>query len=357
MLRWLLLSVVSSLVCSATVPLGDSARGAKLFQEQKCVVCHSVNGQGGKSGPDLGKTVGKGYTPATLASRMWSHAPQMWEAIERASMKPLKLSTQQAADLYAYFYSAGFFEQKSDAARGKKLFAERGCAGCHQGAGGGAPDVSQWPAVTDPIELARQMWNHSPQMKGAIAAKKTALPKLTAAEMGDITAYLQSLPTASKAAPKYVPASAATGEELFKVKGCAGCHAGAKQLGKSGPKSNAELAAALWNHPGKAPKGSELRPEEMTRLVGYVWTLQFANEGGNAAAGEKAFASKGCQGCHAGGAPKLAHGEGDNSFGMVAVLWSHGPEMLRQMRGKGMKWPAFGGSDIADLVAYLKTRK
>ncbi|MEJ5369022.1 MAG: c-type cytochrome [Bryobacteraceae bacterium] len=357
MYRWLLFLVPGSLVCSAAVPLGDSARGAKLFQEQKCVVCHSVNGQGGKSGPDLGKTVGRGYTPATMAALMWNHAPKMWEAMERASLKPVKLSTQQAADLYAYFYSAGFFEQKSDAARGKKLFAEKGCAGCHQGAGGGAPDVSRWPAVTDPIELARQMWNHSPQMKSAIQAKNAALPKLTAAEMGDITAYLQSLPTASKEAPKYAPASAATGEELFKVKGCAGCHAGAKQIGKAGPKSNAELAAALWNHPGKAPKNSELRPEEMTRLVGYLWTLQFANEGGNAGAGQSLFAAKRCSSCHSGGAPKLAHGEGDNSFGMVAVLWSHGPEMLSQMRSKGMQWPAFGGMDIADLVAYLKTKK
>lgn len=357
MLRLIFVSVAAASLCSATVPLGDSARGAELFKTQKCAVCHSVNGQGGKSGPDLGQSVGRGYTPATMAALMWSHAPQMWEAMERASMKPPKLTTQQAADLYAYFYSARFFETKGDAARGKKLFADKGCAGCHQGAGGGAPDVSQWPSITDPIELARQMWNHSPQMKGAMEAKKAALPKLAAAEMNDIAVYLQSLPTASKAPPKYVPASASTGEELFKVKGCAGCHAGAKQLGKAGPKSNAELAAALWNHPGKAPKNSELRPEEMTRLIGYIWTLQFSNEGGNAAAGEKTFASKGCNACHASGMPKLAHGEGDNSFGMVAVLWSHGPQMLSQMRGKNLKWPAFGGSDIADLLAYMKSKK
>lgn len=55
---------------SQTAPLGDSARGAEVFQEQKCVVCHSVNGQGGKSAPDLGQTVGRGYTPATLAALM-----------------------------------------------------------------------------------------------------------------------------------------------------------------------------------------------------------------------------------------------------------------------------------------------
>lgn len=356
MLRLILVSFVTASLCAAAVPLGDSARGAELFRSQKCIVCHSVNGQGGKSGPDLGKTVGQGYTPATMAALMWNHAPRMWEAMERASVKAPKLTTQQAADLYAYFYSARFFERKGDAARGQKLFTAKGCAGCHHG-NGGAPDFSRWSAVTDPIELARQMWNHSPQMKGAIEAKKAGLPKLTAEEMNDITVYLQSLPAASKAAPKYVPASASTGEELFKLKGCAGCHAGARQLGKTGPKSNAELAAALWNHPGKAPKNSELRPEEMTRLVGYLWTLQFASEGGDAAAGAKAFASKGCNACHASGMPKLAHGEGDSSFGMVAVLWSHGPEMLSRIHAKNLSWASFSGSDIADLLAYMKQKK
>jgi len=357
MFRLFFFSVAAASLCAATVPLGDSARGAELFKTQKCIVCHSINGQGGKSGPDLGKTAGRGYTPAAMAATMWNHAPQMWESMERASIQPPKLTTQQAADLYAYFYSARFFESKADPARGKTLFTEKGCASCHQSAGGGAPDVSHWPSITDPIELARQMWNHSPQMKGAIQAKKAPLPKLSAEEMNDITAYLQSLPTASKAAPKYVPASAATGEELFKVKGCAGCHSGARQIGKTGPKNNAELAAALWNHPGKAPANSELRPEEMTRLVGYLWSLQFASEGGNAAAGAKAFASKGCQSCHSAGVPKLAHGEGDNSFGMVAVLWTHGPQMLSQIRAKGQNWPSFGGTDIADLLAYMKSKK
>lgn len=110
MFRFILVPVAAATLCSAAVPLGDSARGAELFQTQKCSVCHSVNGQGGKSGPDLGQSTGRGYTPATMAALMWSHAPRMWEAIERASLKPPKLTTQQAADLYAFFMQPGFLK-------------------------------------------------------------------------------------------------------------------------------------------------------------------------------------------------------------------------------------------------------
>ena len=38
---------------------------------------------------------------------------------------------RHAADLFAYFYSARFFEKPGDAARGKRAFAVRGCSNCH----------------------------------------------------------------------------------------------------------------------------------------------------------------------------------------------------------------------------------
>jgi hypothetical protein len=41
------------------------------------------------------------------------------------------------------------------------------------------------------------------------------------------------------------------------------------------------------------------------------------------------------------------------SFDMVAALWKHGPEMLNRMRLRKISWPRFGGSEMADLAAYL----
>src|SRR5580692_10153232 len=83
---------------------GDSARGAKLFQSQQCVHCHAVNGVGGKVGIDLGHTVNRKYTPALLAYTMWNHGPTMWSAMEAAHIETPKLSPEDAADLFAFFY-------------------------------------------------------------------------------------------------------------------------------------------------------------------------------------------------------------------------------------------------------------
>ena len=41
------------------------------------------------------------------------------------------LSEQGGDDLFAYFYSARFFDKPGDAARGKRLFSSKHCAECH----------------------------------------------------------------------------------------------------------------------------------------------------------------------------------------------------------------------------------
>ena len=48
----------------------------------------------------------------------------------RASRKA-QLTPEQAADLFAYFVSARYFEKPGDAARGKQAFAAKHCADCH----------------------------------------------------------------------------------------------------------------------------------------------------------------------------------------------------------------------------------
>jgi cytochrome c2 len=109
----------------------DSTRGAALFESQGCVNCHSIGGRGGHVAPDLGSVVDRSYTPAALAGTMWNHAPTMWTAIRSMGSSPPALEEQSAADLFAFFYAARFFEQPGDASRGKAVFTSRGCAKCH----------------------------------------------------------------------------------------------------------------------------------------------------------------------------------------------------------------------------------
>lgn len=357
----IILTAVFVAAAQGAMTIGDSQKGAELFKSQNCVTCHSVNGEGGKSGPDLGKRSSRGYTPSELTALMWNHAPQMWTAMDAAKITRPKLSSDQAADLFAFFFAARYFEQKGDAGRGRKAFADKGCAECHNISstnGGGGPAVMKWESVSDSIELSRQMWNHSSKMREAMKAKSVKIPELTSMEMNDITVYLQNLPATRNLKPQFTPASPETGELLFQVKGCAGCHKDVNALAKPGGfRTASDFAASMWNHSAKMQVKSELRPEEMKRIVGYLWALQFAAEGGTAARGAKVFEAKGCNNCHGKGAERvLALGNRANSYEMISVLWGHGSEMQKQMAAKGIAWPRFQNTEMPDLLAYLKGR-
>ncbi len=59
---------------------GDAAAGRDLFVQKGCVLCHSINGVGGKAGPalDAADDFVKA-DPLEFAARMWRGAPAMVE--------------------------------------------------------------------------------------------------------------------------------------------------------------------------------------------------------------------------------------------------------------------------------------
>ncbi len=337
----------------AAVPVGHAERGAELFKTQRCVACHSIKGVGGKSAPDLGRLGGRGWSPAAMAALVWNHAPRMWEAMEQGGVATPRIGAGDAADLFAFFYAARAFERPGDAGRGRSLFAAKGCSNCHTlaaGSPGGAPAVISWESASDPIELARQMWNHAPKMRAAMAARKMNIPAITGTEMNDIVVYLTSLPPLRGLAPRFSPASPATGAMLLEAKGCTGCHTGDRALDRKPVfTGSADFAAAMWNHAGQMKQDVPLRSEEMTRIAGYVWSLQSSSAQGSPGRGARVFESKGCAGCHSGGnLPKAA-----NAFEIVSGLWAHGPRMLKQVQSQGRNWPRLETAQMTDLVAHL----
>ncbi len=354
----LVLALAASMAVSASGPIpGDARRGERLFTENKCIVCHSLNGVGGKTAPDLAKRTGRAYTPSLLASLMWNHAPVMWPAMEREGIPKPSLDAGQAADLFAYLYAFRYFEPPGDAGRGKALFASKGCSGCHnlttQGAKKGPP-VSQWSALTDSIAMARSMWNHSPQMRMEMTAAKMAWPTFTRQQFVDLHVYLRNLPNRKPGEDEYSLESADSGAEIFVSKGCSGCHQGSLALeGRFQGRTMTDFSVAMWNH---APKMLQMPPEisvvEMRRLVGYLWSLQYFESPGNAKQGAKVYREKNCLQCHG---PKPPSNPG-NSIGMVSVLWTHGPKMLEQMKAKNIPWPRFKDDELSNLVAYLNTK-
>lgn len=361
--RVLLLVAAAHIGLGATRSLlpGDADRGKALFRTQDCVVCHSVNGEGEKSAPDLGQGTDRGFSPYALAGMLWNHAPLMWAAMEKKGVARPELSDQQAADLFVYFFAARYFEEPGDARRGARVFLAKRCAECH-GIGSplrpGIQPVAAWKSLADPIALAQQMWNHSREMKPELDRMRIPYPRLSAMEMTDLLVYLRSTQHPARV-DDFSPGPAESGERLFVSKGCAACHMGALTLEARPTRySLTDFAAAMWDHAFRTVTNpAPISYEEMRRLVGYLVSTQFYEERGDVKQGRRVFAGKHCAACHddptSGAPPRSAMAGRMTSFDMVAALWKHGPVMLDRMRQKKISWPRFSGSEMADLAAYL----
>jgi len=357
-------ALVASGAWAASIIAGDAKRGAQLFQSEQCVQCHSFNGKGGTVAPDLAKRVDRNYTPAVLASLMWNHAPDMWSAMKKQGIVKSELTPDLAADLFAYFVSARYFERPGDAARGKQVFTARHCAECHgvtTSVAAGAPPVAKWESLADPVVLAAQMWNHGPKMRAAFAQKKIAWVRLTSQELTDVLVYLQNLPETKELARGFEFPPTDAGEQLFQSKGCVGCHSGptaVENLVKN--QTLTDLAVDMWNHqPNMKQPPPSLSPEEMRQVVSYIWARQYFAGAGSADRGKKVFSDKSCAACHndpSSGAPKLGKGKDAYSdITMMAVLWEHGPRMFDHMTQKKLSWPHFTAEQMSDLIAYLNS--
>ena len=171
----------------------------RLFETLSCVQCHSVNGKGGTVGPDLGRIVDRDFTPATLAATMWNHAPAMWAAMQTREVSTLgDLNEQAAADLFAYFYSARFFEKPGDAgARQTRVYRPRharNATACTEAKLPRLKPVEQWESLGDPMALIEAMWNHAATMRRRRGSSKLRWPELTAQDLTDMLVYLRNLP-------------------------------------------------------------------------------------------------------------------------------------------------------------------
>jgi mono/diheme cytochrome c family protein len=364
---WMPLLAAAQLAAQTPVFTADSTRGEALFAALSCVQCHSVNGQGGASAPDLGRLTDRNFTPSSLAATMWNHAPAMWSAMGAANIRRPNVDEQSAADLFAYFYSTRFFEKPGDAARGKRVFTERGCAGCHGltvEVQPGTPPVNRWEDLNDPMALSEAMWNHMQRMLTAMKARRISWPALSAEDLSDLLVYLRNLTPMSELVPRFEVTSGANGSELFRAKGCQGCHNPETSLaGNIQGRTLTEIAAEMWNH---GPRMASLnvppavfQPGEMRDLLSYVWARQFFEDARDPARGRRVFAAKHCASCHeSGAAPKVpAAGRVYNGAAMIAVLWRHGPVMLDHMAAQGLAWPQLDAADMSGLIAYLNTSR
>ncbi|WP_375200908.1 c-type cytochrome [Hyphococcus sp.] len=84
-------------------PEANARRGRLQFITRGCVICHQVNGVGGKAAPDLSAmTAPETVNALDFSSRMWRGAPAMTalQAVELGYV--IELDAQDIADLAAF---------------------------------------------------------------------------------------------------------------------------------------------------------------------------------------------------------------------------------------------------------------
>ena len=85
------------------VRLADPDAGRALFVDKGCVICHAVNGTGGKAASPLDAGVGEpAVDPLEFAARMWRGAPAMIELQSTELGYAIDLTAAEIADLAAF---------------------------------------------------------------------------------------------------------------------------------------------------------------------------------------------------------------------------------------------------------------
>lgn len=360
-------------------PSQDPLAGSQVFGSKGCVKCHSVNGVGGKVGPDLARTM-RPRSFVDLATAMWNHLPRMTDRMKQLGIARPQLDSKQAGDLVGFLYTLNYFDAPGNTDAGKRVFSEKHCITCHtvRGTGGVVgPNLDHLRNFGSPIFVASAMWNHGPQMAEKMKERGVDRPTFTAKELRDLAAYLAPATGGPEGGPLYVlPGRPESGRQLFAEKRCIECHAVGGAGGRVGPdlverglrESPMEFAATIWN---KAPamaavmqsKGisvPQLAPEEMADIVAYLYSVRYFASG-SVQQGYSVASQKGCLHCHVlrgeRGKPAsdLAKVKGlDSPAAALAALWNHAL-VTPTVAGQKRDWPILTSREMADLIAMLQS--
>ena len=158
--------------------LAPAESGNELFSSKGCADCH--NGRLALEGR-LAHT-----TLTGVAAAMWNHAPEMLQM-------PPALSEDEMRLIVSYAWAKQFFADQGDAVRGKHLFSQKKCAGCHNDPASGAPPLAHGKDAYSPVVMVAALWKHGPRMLERMEQKNLPWPRFNSVEMSDLVAYLNSL--------------------------------------------------------------------------------------------------------------------------------------------------------------------
>jgi mono/diheme cytochrome c family protein len=268
---------------------------------------------------------------------------------------------------------------EGDPIRGRRIFAQGQCVRCHAIWGNGGdlgPDFATAGAGQSLYQLAGTFWNHTSRMIESARERGFAWPLFTESELADMISYVYYVKLFDQ------PGDPSLGERWFVEKGCEGCHAVGGEGGSSAPPLDAyaryiapiALAEGLWNH-GPAMQQQAVRRgravsflgREIADIQAYIRAasslrgrqIEFL-EPPNPNTGAGLFVRKRCADCHGRAGRGTALGP-DLRAGMERLhvseiagrIWNHVGAMAQSMEVRGVRFPQFRGSEMADVIAFL----
>lgn len=359
------------LAAQIQVQPGSAARGAVLFGEKGCFRCHAYNGVGGAGAPDLAQLPRGNTAPVELAAAMWNHAPIMFDAMPMVGTRVPRLTPSEAADLLSFFYSLLTYVREGNVQRGRLVYEEKGCAGCHNDEPGIGPALSNWSRAANPLEWPERMWNHSTLMAQEVSRSRLAWPQLSGEEVTDLITFIQSRQGDRAASAEPFASDPEKGQIAFD-RNCRDCHSlGAEPskidlLARPAPRAFVDYIARMWNHvPSMAARAGGKLPRlergQMSDIGAYLFAKHYFDVEGNVREGQLVYADN-CVACHGArrgefNAPDLILAvERFSPVTMTSALWRH-DRAIREIAGKeNIPWPYFEESDMANLIAYLNSR-
>ncbi len=261
--------------------------------------------------------------------------------------------------------------------RGRELLSDKLCTQCHAVWGHGGvlgPDLPTAVAGKSWLDLVGEFWNHTPRMIEAVTSRGHAWPTLDRKEMADLLSYLYYLRLFDESGD---PSRGAT---TYSHLGCSNCHSlGGEGGGLGGPldkysayPSPVMLAQAMWNA-GPAMQRAQLGRRnaipkfsrgEMANIQAFIRARGLrANRSvellplPDPVRGSALFRDKRCVACHPPGGsegPDLSRSGLDMTVSEISgTLWNHSYAMNDRMRARGIRFPRFENTEMADLISYL----
>lgn len=237
---------------------GNSERGAKLYQERRCALCHVDVGTKGK-GPRLA-LISASDDPLLWMQALWNHAGAMRARMQAMGIVWPEFQASDLRDLHSYLRQANSSgntdppDIAGDPDRGWAVFQQKGCLRCHAL----SPEHAQIGPSLGPehklpptfSEFGAALLNHFPQMQNAVQTRDSQLPQLDGSDIADIAVFLYSLHYLEPSGSPQV------GKSVFAWRGCSRCHGDNAQGTASAPGlrgrgqtyTSIRLATDLWRH-------------------------------------------------------------------------------------------------------------